>query len=81
MKEKIGLSLGILAAVVLTLGQGLVQRQTDPEAMFERLDQDGDGMVSSDEVPDEQNERFDRLLSRGNQDQDGKLTREEFMVV
>lgn len=78
---RIRLSLGILAAVVLIAGPGLAQRQADPEAMFERLDQDGDGVVTSDEVPDEQKERFDRILSRSDQDQDGQLTREEFMAV
>ncbi len=36
------ISLGILAAVVLIIGIGLAQRQADPEAMFERLDQDGE---------------------------------------
>ena len=77
------ISLGILAAVVLvilTMGTSLAQRQADPEAMFERLDQDGDGVVTSDEVPDGQKERFDRILSRGDQDRDGRLTREEFMA-
>jgi hypothetical protein len=78
---RIRLSLGILATVVLIAGPGLAQRQADPEAMFERLDQDGDGVVTFDEVPDEQKERFDRILSRSDQDQDGQLTREEFMAV
>ena len=77
---RIRLSLGILAVGILITGHGLAQRQADPEAMFERLDQDGDSVVTSDEVPDEQRELFDRILSRGDQDQDGKLTREEFMA-
>ncbi|MEE8348138.1 MAG: EF-hand domain-containing protein [Acidobacteriota bacterium] len=72
---------GILASVILITWPGLAQRQTDPEAMFERLDQNGDAVVTSDEVPDEQKELFDRLLSRGDRDQDGKLTREEFLAV
>ena len=79
---RIRLSLGMLAAVVLLVGPGLglAQRQADPEAMFERLDQDGDGVVTSDEVPDGQKEFFDRIVSRVDQDQDGQLTREEFMA-
>jgi Ca2+-binding EF-hand superfamily protein len=72
-----------MAVAVLIAGSGvtLAQRQADPEAMFERLDEDGDGLVTSEEVPEERKQLFDRLLSRADQDQDGQLTREEFMAV
>ncbi len=77
---KMKLSAGILAALtVLLLPQsGLAQRQPDPNAMFERLDQNRDGVLTQDELPEQRQEFFDLMLQRGDTDQDGRLTREEF---
>ena len=57
---------------------GWAQQQPDPNAMFERLDQNGDGVLTSDEVPEERQRFFDRMMQRADQNQDGKLTKEEF---
>ncbi len=57
---------------------GWAQQQPDPSAMFERLDRNGDGWVTEDEVPRERQRFFDLMMQRGDQNQDGKLTREEF---
>ncbi len=54
------------------------QQQADPNAMFERLDQNGDGVLTSEEVPEERQRFFDRMMQRADQNQDGKLTQEEF---
>ena len=77
---KMKLSVGILAALtVLLLPQsGLAQRQPDPNAMFERLDQNRDGVLTQDELPEQRQEFFDLMLQRGDTNQDGKLTKEEF---
>lgn len=77
---KMKLSVGILAALtVLFLPQsGLAQRQPDPDAMFERLDQNRDGVLTQDELPEQRQEFFDLMLQRGDTDQDGQLTKEEF---
>ncbi len=60
---------------------GFAQQQPDPNAMFERLDQNGDGWVTEDEVPQERQRFFDLMMQRGDQNQDGKLTQEEFTAV
>ncbi len=57
---------------------GWAQQQPDPNAMFERLDQNGDGVLTSEEVPKERQRFFDRMMQRADQNQDGKLTQEEF---
>jgi Ca2+-binding EF-hand superfamily protein len=50
----------------------------DPGQFFKRLDQNGDGKISLDEVPEERRDGFKRLIERGDKDGDGALTREEF---
>ncbi len=50
----------------------------EPEALFERMDQNGDGKVVTDEVPEPRRERFAKLLERADQDDDGSLSLEEF---
>ncbi len=57
---------------------GRAQQQPDPNAMFERLDQNGDGVLTSEEVPQERQRFFDLMMGRGDKNQDGKLTKEEF---
>ncbi len=74
------LSRAVLAFLVLFLfpHSGFAQRQPDANAMFERLDQDGDGVLTSEEVPEERRRFFDRMMQRADQNQDGQLTLEEF---
>jgi len=57
---------------------GRAQQQPDPNTLFERLDQNGDGLLTSEEVPEERRRFFNRMMERADQNQDGKLTREEF---
>jgi Ca2+-binding EF-hand superfamily protein len=47
------------------------------EEIFRRLDQNQDGKIAPDEVPDEGRTRFDRLTALGDQDGDGAISREE----
>jgi Ca2+-binding EF-hand superfamily protein len=47
-------------------------------ALFEKLDANHDGQITSDEVPDEQRRLFQRLLRRADRNGDGKLSRDEF---
>lgn len=53
----------------------------EPGALFDRLDTNKDGTVSRDEVPQEHQRLFDRLLRAANKGEDGKLSREEFLAA
>lgn len=74
------LSRALLAFLALFLFAdfGCGQQQPDPNAMFERMDQNGDGVLTSEEVPEQRQRFFDRMMQRADQNQDGKLTRKEF---
>ena len=50
-----------------------------PEKLFARLDANGDGKVTADEVPEPLREMFKRVLARGDKNGDGTLTKDEFL--
>ncbi len=50
-----------------------------PEKMFKRLDANGDGKVTLDEVPEPRRDMFKQLVARGDKDGDGALTKKEFL--
>ena len=52
-----------------------------PEMMFKRLDANGDGKITLDEVPEERRERFKKLIERGDKDGDGALSEQEFIAA
>ncbi|HEY2881354.1 MAG TPA: hypothetical protein VGJ15_02950 [Pirellulales bacterium] len=49
-------------------------------ALFDKLDLNHDGQITADEVPAEQRRLFQRLLRRNDRNNDGKLSREEFIA-
>ena len=73
----------LVAALAAMLSGGATSSQgqdapPDPGALFQRLDKNGDGKLTADEVPAEQARFFERLVRRGDKNADGALTREEF---
>ena len=46
--------------------------------LFDKLDRNGDGQLSADEVPQDRRNLFDRLVQTSDADKDGKLSRSEF---
>ena len=50
------------------------------EALFKKLDANGDGQITKDEVPEEQQRLFERLLRSSDKDGDGKLSSAEFLT-
>jgi len=56
---------------------------SDPEQakeMFGRLDADGDGLVTTEEVPPPFADRFEQLLERADKNEDGQLSKKEMMA-
>jgi Ca2+-binding EF-hand superfamily protein len=49
----------------------------NPAAMFARLDKNGDGKVTIDEIPEQQRPRIKQFFGRADADKDGALTKEE----
>ena len=72
------LSAGTLAilATILFCQAGFCQG-VDSRALLKQLDQNGDGVVTPDEVPDRKQQGFNRLLRIGDKNKDKKLTRDE----
>lgn len=54
----------------------------DAEALriFEQLDLNSDGVLTADEIPEERKQTFERLLRARDANQDGKVTKEEFLA-
>lgn len=51
------------------------------EAMFKRMDANGDGKATADEAPEERREQVARMIQRADKDGDGALSQEEFAAV
>ncbi len=51
------------------------------DAMFKRMDANGDGKATADEAPEERREQVARMIRRGDKDGDGGLSQEEFAAV
>jgi Ca2+-binding EF-hand superfamily protein len=54
------------------------ETETKPDALFEKLDTNKDGVLTASEIPQEHQKFFERLLRIGDTNKDGKLSREEF---
>jgi collagen type III alpha len=73
-------ALAALGLAQLAAAQDDQPRRPDPAELFNRLDANQDGTVSADEVPEGQRRLLERILKAGDKDQDGKLTKEEFVA-
>lgn len=67
----VSLSLAVTATVSAQQGR------PDPEALFKRLDKNGDGFISSDELPEDRRANLKRIDTDG----DGKISLKEHLAV
>lgn len=73
------------AAVVMLLATSMtaIAQEGDirvsDDGLFARLDADGDGLLSADELPEAHTRLFARLLSQGDENKDGKLSESEWV--
>ncbi|NOX55298.1 MAG: hypothetical protein GXP27_12845 [Planctomycetes bacterium] len=79
--RRVAIWLGMLSVSGWLAGAAVFAQEgrPGPEEIFERLDQNGDGKIKSDEVPEPRRPMFDRLLERGDENGDGALSRDEFV--
>lgn len=52
--------------------------ERNPEALFKRLDRNGDNELTAEEVPGALRNRIEAMLEKAGKGKDGRLTREEF---
>lgn len=78
------IALGTLAAAAALIVAGPVRAQeqgADPAKLFEELDKNGDGKLVADEVGEDRSRFFDRLVRVGDKDENGELSKEEFVAA
>lgn len=79
MKKTRVANVGALLVLLAAGSQSFAQdAPADTDAVFKRLDKNGDGKVSASEIPEDQSRFFARLLRRANKDANGELTLDEF---
>ncbi len=78
-------SVVLLSAAGTVVGQDAEQKAdtkpveaASPGSLFEKLDANGDGKLVKDEISEEQQRAFERMLRLGDSNDDGELTRDEF---
>jgi Ca2+-binding EF-hand superfamily protein len=67
--------LGLFSLAALAAPLPLLADESDT---FTNLDKNKDGFVTKDEVPEDKQKHFERLLRNNDKNSDGKLSREEF---
>src|SRR5688572_19672423 len=73
----------LAGGLLLALGSARAADDEAPEdpgpgALFERLDTNGDGQLTAEEVPEEHQRLFDRLRKTADKDGDKQINRDEF---
>src|SRR5690606_18240256 len=53
----------------------------DGAQLFQRMDKNGDGKVTADEIPAERRGMVEKMIKRGDKDGDGAISSEEFAAI
>ena len=72
-----------LSAGLVSAGYGLPADDAEhkPEELFKQLDQDANGTLGKDEVPENQLRFYERLVRVGDKNEDGQLSQDEFAAA
>lgn len=70
--------MGALLCASALFAQDSAEQRTE---LFKTLDTNGDGTLTKDEIPRDKTSLFDRLVTLGDGDKDGKLTEREFVAA
>lgn len=73
--------LGLSAVAVRADDQPKKLDANQAEELFKKLDKNEDGKIVPDELADDQGRFFDRLVRLGDKDDNGELTKEEFLAA
>ncbi len=76
-----GLVLGLFVSLAATTDAGADPESGEKDTLFKQLDQDGNGILQSDEIEAAQKKAFGRLLRVGDKDQNGELTHQEYQAA
>ena len=72
---------GLVIASLALSSQRVVAAEIDAGGLFRGLDANGDRQISADELPIEQRQLFKRLVRTGDENDDGRLSAEEFAAA
>ncbi|MEW4488078.1 hypothetical protein AB1L42_08350 [Thalassoglobus sp. JC818] len=73
--------LTLLATALTTCGLSVPLFAQDADDVFQRLDENKDGILTAEEVPEAQRRFFDRLVRSGDKNEDGKLSQAEYQAT
>ena len=71
-------AVALLTSALSARGDDAPAAGPNPAEMFGQLDTNKDGLISTDEVPEERQRLFERLVRTADKNSDGKLDNEEF---
>src|SRR5687767_54253 len=79
-QPRAGIAVAAYSTWLLFAASSLAASSAGDAALFDRLDADKNGRVTSDEVSSDARRLFERLLRRGDADGDEALSRDEFIA-
>jgi Ca2+-binding EF-hand superfamily protein len=77
--RRMTIAAGLAAALAAPSGLFAQDAGPSPEELFQKLDKNGDGVLTADEISEDQKRFFDRTVRVGDKNNDGQLTLEEFV--
>ena len=81
MRMTVCSAFGSFLLLGLTASAGYAQSENEAAALFKKLDTNADGTLTADELDDARRKYFERLLRTGDKNNDGKLSRDEFIAA